>query len=348
VRTRPAVLLVVLLVVLGLAVSGGCKRSEVAAPTSSAEPSSDSAQILAEVRKYQEATGSDLRALVEEVKRQQSVQTERAGDPPVVRDLAVARTAVADAKLAVDSKSTESEAAALGRLQRACLYLAAELPAVQVAQQVDRALQAVRQTEAVASREFMVASMALLAASAAAVNGRPPALVPDVLKELDAAKASLDAGKPDEARKSLAAVLDKTSTHPSVVVLAQARQAVAGAQEALGRQAWPVVAAELTELQGRLDELAVNVGLKETGAAKKETAAQPAAAPQPQQPAAAVPAEKGGATQAPAAGPAPAPPAATAQPAAAQPAAAPAPAPAPSATEGEPSKSPWWQPWKRK
>lgn len=252
-KNRPATRLLMPLLLLLATGLVGCKKSSVPSVGPQSEGTTETEQILAEIRKVQEATGSDLRALAAEVKRQQALQTEKAGDPPVVRDLAVLRVALGEARQAIQAKDSKVTEAALSRMERAALVVSAELPAAVVGQHVDRALTHIRQQEAAGSTDFVAASLSLLAASEAAVNGRPAELVPDVLNELDAAKASLDTGNTAEARKNLATVLEKVTGHPSVVTMSRTRLALAGAREALLRQAWPVVEAELEEVEGRLE-----------------------------------------------------------------------------------------------
>lgn len=342
-RNRLAVLLPLLLLLGLLALATGCKRTDLTATGPGTEASSETAQILSALQKYQEATGNDLRNLVSEIKRQQSAQAEKAGDPPVARELKVSMSALDGAKQALEAKDAQVMATALGRLDRVVLALSAEIPAAVIGQHVDRALYVMDQQEAQASREFMVASLSLLAASEAAVNGRPPALVPDVLKDLEAAKSSLDAGNAPEARKALAVVVQAVTTHPSVLVLSRARLAIAGAREALARQAWPVVEAELKELEGRLKEVGSDIlpppakpaaDLKQPAATTPETpaaikpAAEPSAAPAAT-PAATPSAPAASSTAAPSATPS-APPAAT--PAPATPPATPAPSAAPASS----------------
>lgn len=282
-KNRPAVWLLVLLALLLATGLVGCKRTTVPATGTTTETATETDQILAEIRKVQEATGSDLRALTAEVKRQQELQTEKAGDPAVVRDLAVLRMSLGEARQAIEARDGSVTEAALSRMERATQAISAELPAAVIAQHVDRALTYMRQQEAAASTDFVVASLSLLAASEAAVNGRPPDLVPDVLNELDAAKASLDSGNAAEARKNLATVLEKTTGHPSVVAMTRTRLALAGAREALMRQAWRVVDAELTEVEGRLKEVMASVTPEAESAAteKKQPAKAPESAPAP-------------------------------------------------------------------
>jgi nitroreductase len=122
----------------------------------------------------------------------------------------------------------------------------------------------------------MAASLALLAASDAAISGRPAALVPDVLKDLEAGKTAVDKGNAEEAIKSLQAATDKAVAHPAAGLLNRAMAAARGAEEALYRQAWPVVVAELTEIDDRLAELSKSVAPPSTTTETTKPAAEAA------------------------------------------------------------------------
>ena len=102
-RNRLAVLLPLLLLLGLLALATGCKRTDLTATGPGTEASSETAQILSALQKYQEATGNDLRNLVSEIKRQQSAQAEKAGDPPVARELKVSMSALVGAKQALEA-----------------------------------------------------------------------------------------------------------------------------------------------------------------------------------------------------------------------------------------------------
>lgn len=254
-----------------LVILSGCQRS--ATSGAGAEPADQNALVLQQLRDYQDKTGQRLDALMSQIKDQQKLAESRAGDPPLVRDLAVARGAVVEAQKAVQVKNADAAAAAIRRLKRVVQAMNAELPGMIIAQHVDRAIYQINTQTAVGGKEFVGASSELLEASDAYVNGRPVALVPNVAKDLDAARSALDKGDGAEARQTLDAVLATATNTPAAVALGRAQAALRGAEDALGRQAWPVLEAEFTELDNLLAELARTVTPGETTAGAKETTA---------------------------------------------------------------------------
>ncbi|MHB8994967.1 MAG: hypothetical protein ACYC63_06945 [Armatimonadota bacterium] len=340
-RNRPARWLVTvlagLLVLCAMLMASGCKRS--AAPVAGQQPQDPNALVLQQLKQYQEESGKNMAALMDELKRQQSLQESKAGDPPLVRDLATARFFLTDAKQAAEARSTESMGPALRILQRVTSNLASDLPAARIAQHLDRAVYLIRNQQAIGSKEYAGASLELLAASEAAVNGRPAVAVPDVLKDIQAAKAAADRGIPAEALQSAQAALTAIASHPLGSLLNRAQAAVRGAQAALDRQAWPVVTAELAELDGVLSELSKIVE-PQTAADEAKAAAQKAA---PADASAAAPVAPAVAPAVPPSTPPaqPAAPANGAQAPAGAPAAAPvAPAPAPAQQGAAPAPQP--------
>jgi hypothetical protein len=255
--------------------AGGCKRS--AAPVAGQVPQDPNALLQQQIKQYQEETGRNMAALMDELKRQQSLENSKAGDPPLVRDLAAARFFLNDAQQAAEAKSVESMTPALAVLRRVTADLAGDLPGTQIAQHLDRAVYLIRNQQAAGSKEYAAASLELLAASEAAVNGRPAAAVPEVLKDIQAAKAAADRGAPGEALQSAQTALTAIASHPLASLLNQVQAAVRGAQDALDRQAWPVVTAELAELDNRLTELSKIVAPQ---AAAEESKATEKAAPE--------------------------------------------------------------------
>jgi len=300
-----------------IACAGGCQRSPV--PPS---PAAQAADENARLREALERTGKTMEELVTQVERQQSREAERAGDPPVARDLAVARATLTDAqKLAAQANDSATCGAVLARLRRVLQAIAAEVPAAQIVQHADRAVYLIKATTAVASKDFSDASLELVAAYDAANHGRPAELVPAVTSDLEGAIKALKKGDTDGTLKTLNDVIAKALDNAALKVLAQVQVEVAGAEAALARGAWPVVSAELSQLEGLLSQIVV----AQPTAAKTETTT-PAAQPT---------APTTGATPEaqPATGATPAAPAAEGQQPAAQPAATP-PATAPAAPAG--------------
>jgi hypothetical protein len=324
VSKRLAYLLSSVAVVIMLVGLVGCNRTPAGQPgaVNDGESEAQRDELLKAMLQYQKETGESLQTLKEEIQRRQSLEADKAGDPPVVRDLGVTRYALSEAQKAAQAKNAEAMGTALGRLKRVLAALAAELPAAVIIQHADRAQYYVQTQQAVGSREFVNASLALLSASDAALKGRPASLVPEVLKDIEAAKSAADKGSAEDALRALGDVITKASGHPSLAQVRRMAAAVRGAEEALFRQAWPVIGAELTELEERLDEL--SKGLMPAAEAVTATTTAPASANG--QPAATTPAPT---TATPAAPATPTTPVAPAAPA--------APAPATSATPAAPA-----------
>lgn len=288
---RLAIRLVTLTLILAgssLLMLVGCQRS--ATSTEGAKPATDpeTQALLQEVRQ----SGQSVQALIEEMRRQQSLEADQQGDPPVVRDLAVLRAALGNAQKAAEAKDAAATTAGLQRLRRVLQALAAELPGSVIAQHADRAIHQIQSQQAVGSTEFVGASQSILAASAAAVKGRPAELVPDVLKDLESAKASVDRGGAAEALQTLEAVVQRATAHPTALAIAKAQAAARGADEAVYRQAWPVVVAELTEINNLLTEISKTVSPAAATATQPATTtgtAGTAPAPSAGQPAATTP-----------------------------------------------------------
>ncbi|MEN6401234.1 MAG: hypothetical protein ABFD94_04765 [Armatimonadia bacterium] len=283
---RPAFRIMVVTLILaavGACLLAGCQRS--ATPQGQAQQTDTNSQILQELRQYQEATGKNLAMLAEEVKRRQTLDAEKAGDPPVVRDLAVARDAVTEAQKAVEAHDAVATKSALDQLKRVLQSLDADLPGRAIVRNVDRAVYQIRTQQSIGSKEFPGATQELLMASDAGVSGRPAELVPDVLKEIETARASTARGDGASALQTLNAVLQKPI--PGGATLDNAQAAARGAEDSLQRLAWPVVAAELTEIGNLLKSFALVVApekaapaaTEETPAATSSTTTPPAATP---------------------------------------------------------------------
>jgi hypothetical protein len=260
----------------------GCERSAATGP--SAQPAQDqSAAALEQIRQLQEKTGQDMAWLTEQVKRQQTMQADQSGNPPLVRDLSAARYYLTLAQTAARAKDDKGLTAALQPLERVVNAMAAELPATLIAQRVDRAVYLIHNQQGIGSKELTAAAPELLAASDATVNGRPAAVVPDVLKDIEAARTAVGKGSAAEALQTLDGVLGRLDHDSMIGVLGRAQSAVRGALQAQGRTAWPVVVAELEELDNILTELAKTVAPQtfekpaEQGAAEKPAETTPEA-----------------------------------------------------------------------
>lgn len=279
---RPAVLLLVLLIILCAALLvNGCQRSTATGPAG--QPTQDqNAAALEQIRQLQEKTGQDMAWLTEQLKRQQSLQAEQSGNPPLVRDLGAARFYLTQAQTAATAKDAAALNTAIKPLRRVVNAMAGELPANLIAQRIDRAIYLIRNQQAMGSKELTPAAPELLAASDAAVNGRPAALVPDVLRDIETARTTVGRGGAAEALQTLQGVLDRLENDSMIQVLARAQDAVQGAMNAQARTAWPVVTAELAELDNILTDLSKTVAPQTVEKSPEKPAAQPAAEQVPQ------------------------------------------------------------------
>jgi len=274
VNKTPALLALCGVLLLGglIALVNGCQRSAETNPMAQAESEN------AELRATLERTGKTMEDLATQVERQQSREAEKAGEPPVVRDLAVARATLTDAqKLAAAAKDAQAAAVALARLRRALQRLAAELPASLIVQHADRAMYLIKAATGVGSKDFSDASLEIVAAYDAANHGRPAELVPAVTNDLEGALKALKKGDADGTLKTLNDVIGKALDSAALKVLAQAQTEAQGAENALNRGAWTVVAAELAELEGLLSQIVTAPAAAQKAEAKPTTPATPPA-----------------------------------------------------------------------
>lgn len=269
----PLSLLAALTIVCALCLIVGCERkaSTEAGGSSATAPQDPNAQALQQLAESTKENNQSLKELVNTVNQQKELEAQRAGEPPLLRDLAAARFYLSDAQKAADAKNAESMTAALRPLKRVLSAMAAELPGTLIAQHIDRAVYLIRNQQAVGSRELTAASPELSAASEASSNGRPAAAAVDVLNDLKSAKAAVGRGDAAEALKALQSALADLGKDAMVGTMVRALASIRGAEEALGRFAWPVVSAELGELDNLLSELSKTVAPPAAPVAKPTT-----------------------------------------------------------------------------
>lgn len=242
-----------------LSVLVGCETTPTGTargPTSQQTISEKQLELLDRIIKYQEQTGVKLEALAAEAERREALAEAAAGPPDVVKDLGAAQSVLSQAAAAAQVKDEDATASALGRLSGIVLSMRAELPAAVMCQQVERAMGALQAMEP----RLGEASAALLVAYDTGMRNTTPRLVPDdVLEQIQLAKAHVDNTRPTAAVTVLQAVLQKSSKESVARLLATVSAGVAGAQDALQREAWPVVQAELIEADRLLGEASARV-----------------------------------------------------------------------------------------
>jgi len=255
-----AVLLCVLLVV-------GCQpEQQVAPPVQPPELqapiiATEQEQLLAEILEYTKQTGSTLEELAEEARRREALAQAPSGVEAVDEDLRVAKALVAAARSGAANKQAEKTAAALGRLVATLRALRAEIPAAVIAQHLERGLIAISNLPA--QQAVSAASSSLLAAIDTAMQAPAP-LVPEVVDSIERAKGKVDDEQLQQGAEQVLEILDQLRDDGTVELLDTASGSVRGAQDALQRSAWPVLIAELDQLEAMLSQLQEKIGEETT------------------------------------------------------------------------------------
>jgi len=266
-----AVVLCILLIV-------GCQpEQQVVAPVQPPEPqapriSSEQEQLLEEILEYTKQTGSTLEELAEEARRREALAQAPSGVDAVDEDLRVAKALVGAARSGAANKEAEKTTAALGRLVATLRALRAEIPAAVIAQHLERALIAISNLPA--PQAVSAASSSLLAAIDTAMQAPAP-LVPEVVDAVERAKGRVDDEQLQQGGEQILEILDQLRDDATVELLDTANGSVHGAQDALQRTAWPVLIAELDQLEAMLSQLQEKIGEETTVVAGEQ---EPAAA----------------------------------------------------------------------
>jgi len=262
-----------------LVLLAGCEptsRDEVGGAASPSKITEQQRELLQRLDDFEKKTGMALDSLMSEAERRQAT-AEAQGGLGLFKDVQAAQAVLRDAAEAAQQKKAERTAAALDRLSRLVLCMRAELPAAVISQNVERAIAAVK-----LGSHLPDASAALLVAYDEGVRGNAATgtahLVPKVLEDIDRAKGHVDNGREQEAISVLEVVLDKSAQEPVSRLLAGVNSGLLGAQDALERQAWPVVQAELLEVDRMLAEVSSRVA-PETPAPPTTEGSEEAGAP---------------------------------------------------------------------
>jgi len=283
-----AVLLCVLLVV-------GCQpEQQVAPPVQPPELqapiiATEQEQLLAEILEYTKQTGSTLEELAEEARRREALAQAPSGVGAVDEDLRVAKALVAAARSGAANKQAEKTAAALGRLVATLRALRAEIPAAVIAQHLERIAQHLERgliaiSNLPAQQAVSAASSSLLAAIDTAMQAPAP-LVPEVVDSVERAKGKVDDEQLQKAAEQILEILAELRDDATVKLLDTASGSVRGAQDALQRAAWPVLIAELDQLETMLSQLQEKIGEETTVIAGEQEpeAAEDAEAAEPEE-----------------------------------------------------------------
>lgn len=261
-----------LLVALAGLVLGACRPQsqyqQPPVPPSGPEPISDQQeQMLKQIIEYQERSGSTLEALVEEMQRQEALERAPSGIQRLGSDVRVAKALVGAARRAVNAKFVDKTTAALQRLEPALVGLRSQVPAAAIAQYLERALMAISTYSE--EEAINIASACLLGAVEVAMKA-PARLVPDVMKDIERAKARVDHGDLTKGANQILSILEQLAEHDSIALVGKALGEARGIEQAVGREAWSVAAAGIDQLESLLSELQQQVEGETTTLAAEE------------------------------------------------------------------------------
>jgi len=270
----------------------GCQLSQTGAPGQlGAEEQATAEQEsreLREIKQLLEQTGLTVSTLAEDIQAQAELQRIEAGPPAIVRDLWPAQRVLAAALQAAQLKKGPETLKLLGRLKGLARALHSDLPATEIITHTERALLNLQLTDP----NLEDAAAELTAAYNVAGDPKLPKLRPSGVDALlqTQARAHITADRREAAIDVLGSVLDRCADHWSLQMLERVLAGVDAAAAAVERGAWPVVEAELMEVNRELTELAEQVHLQSYSAAPAEPGAETAA--EGEQPAEAVEGEQ--------------------------------------------------------
>ncbi len=254
----------------------GCKRGEVT--TAEGQGPSQEEAALKDLLKYAQETGQTLEQLRQTLNEWKASQRAEEGPSSIEIDLDVLSLLLSQAKAAVDKHEAKQSINLIARMSRVARGLLAELPGQRVAVRVERALAALSKE----TPDVSAASEAILSAIDACLKAKDAPLVPNVVKELEAAKEATTTD-PARAKEHLIAVLDACAKDQAARWAYYVVKGLEGAFNAVGREAWPVAKAELEQVGILVEKLrAAAKGQQAQQATESEAAAEKAAAQQPQ------------------------------------------------------------------
>ena len=252
----------------------GCRpETQAPAPGRPKEISSQQQEMLQQILEHLERSGSTLEALVSETERRETVEGAPADTAALGDDVTVAKGLVSAVRRGVTAKSAERTQAALQRLAPALMLLRSRVPAATIAQHLERGLTAI---STYSEDEAKHAAAACLRQAAEVAVGGPARLMPDIMEEIDSARAEVDRGNLSSGADEMLPILKKLSKDESIALLDRAVGEVASLEQAVRREAWPVAAASLDQLDSLLGELQQHVaGEMRPLAAERATVLKP-------------------------------------------------------------------------
>lgn len=260
------------LLALAAVISGGCRpASQVpqvpAAPVEPEPIDTQQQQMLQQILEYMQQSGSTLDALVEDVQRREVLARAPSGIERLGSDVRVAKALMGAARRGVTGKSAESTDAALQRLEPVLVGLRNQVPAAAITQHLERALMAI---SSYSQEEAINTASACLLAAVETAMGAPARLVPDVMKDIERAKAAVDHSDLTKAANQILAVLAQLAEHDSIALVDKARGEAGAIEQAIAREAWLVAGAGVDQLESLLTALQQQVEGESTAVAAEQ------------------------------------------------------------------------------
>jgi len=221
---------------LPIAFTPGCKRSQVG-------QEADQQEKIAQTQQEQSQKLDEIRSRIASLS---SAAASQRAQPDFNEDLVAAKRLVSLLSIQASKQQDQEAAATNARLMRCLAALVAGTPASRIQQHLERA------EVHLSAGDLAEASAQVLAAAGAAYNPTAPALVPDVLTQLEDASVALSNGDAAKATTVVSQVLGKTAEDATTSDLLVAQMTAIGAADSLRTKAWPILVAQTTHISNLL------------------------------------------------------------------------------------------------
>ncbi|MGC9319365.1 MAG: hypothetical protein ACP5KN_15135 [Armatimonadota bacterium] len=219
-------------------------------------------ELVTKIEKLEER-GYTLEQLIERQEKQEQAEAV----PALDKDLMAVRSVLADAIEYSGSKRASETHDALQRLDALLRALTDDLPASRIIIHCERAL-------AYLSQNALNEADAELTAAYDIAHEARPQLRPAQVEQMIQSKAreQIAAGRPRDAATVVRAIIERCARHPSLETMTRVRQGLSGAMDALDRDVWPVVSAELFEMHDAITGLDESIRVQSSVAPAEEEA----------------------------------------------------------------------------
>lgn len=232
-------------------------------------------QELAEIKDLLRQLGpnvtSDMRSLKDMLERQQEQLLAEAGPPDIVQDLWPTRRVLAEVIQVAQVKKADETLRGLDRLEPLIATVAAGLPARQIMTRSERALAYL--SEGAHDRAYSELGVAYDIADKSPFARLVPAGVASLIQT--SARSQISAGRTQEAASVIDNVRRTCAEHESLKKFERINSGLEGARDAVHREAWAVVEAELFEIHREITGLAESLSIDQWRLAPRQDDDQP-------------------------------------------------------------------------